>query len=154
RQFDEMADALQKRQKERDDAEHLLLNRAMQQTAVSAVGQCALTNKSLETLYEQAVYRAAEMFGVEYAMLFQRTPDGTLYPLAVSGCIPEISGNTGTFEKKQSQMAWVAETGEVAVVTDWKSEARFSRSPLLDSLGVTSGIAVAIPSRGKPFGVL
>src|SRR5674476_1526554 len=35
--FDEMADALQKRQKERDEADRKLLNRAMQQTAVSAV---------------------------------------------------------------------------------------------------------------------
>lgn len=89
RQFDVMADTLQKRQTERDDAEHKLLNRAMQQTAVSAVGQCALTNKGLEVIYEQAVYRAAEMFAVEYAMLYQRMPDGSLYPLAVYGCNPE-----------------------------------------------------------------
>ena len=154
RQFDEMAISLQKRQKERDDAEWQLLNRAMQQTAVSAVGQCALTNKRLEVIYEQAVYRAAEMFGVEYAMLFQRMPDGGLYPLAVYGCSPEASGNTGAFDKKPSQMAWTAETGEVAVVNDWSQETRFSRSPMLDQLGVVSGIAVAIPTRHKPFGVL
>ncbi len=154
KQFDAMADSLQARQTERDAAEWKLLNRAMQQTAVSAVGQCALTNKSLEVLYEQAVFRAAEMYGVEYAMLFQRMPDGNLYPLAVYGCSPEMTGNTGNFDKKISQMAWVGETGEVAVVNDWSQEMRFSRSPLLDSLGVVSGIAVAIPTRNKPFGVL
>jgi len=154
KQFDAMADSLQARQTERDAAEWKLLNRAMQQTAVSAVGQCALTNKSLEVLYEQAVFRAAEMYGVEYAMLFQRMPDGNLYPLAVYGCSPEMTGNTGNFDKKISQMAWVGETGEVAVVNDWSQETRFSRSPLLDSLGVVSGIAVAIPTRNKPFGVL
>ncbi len=154
RQFDEMASSLEKRQKERDDAEWRLLNRAMQQTAVSAVGQCALTNKSLEALFEQAVYRAAEMFGVEYAMLYQRTPDGSLYPLAVFGCVPEVTGNTVTFEKKKNQLAWVADTGEVAIVNDWGTETRFSRSPLLETLGVVSGIAVPIPTRNKPFGVL
>ena len=36
--FDEMADALQQRQKKNDEADQKLLNRAMQQTAVSAVG--------------------------------------------------------------------------------------------------------------------
>ena len=154
RQFDAMADTLQKRQKERDDAEHKLLNRAMQQTAVSAVGQCALTNKGLEVIYEQAVYRAAEMFAVEYAMLYQRMPDGSLYPLAVYGCGPEITGNTVALENKITQMSWTADTGEVSVVTDWNTETRFSRSSLLASMGVISGIAVAIPTRDKPFGVL
>jgi methyl-accepting chemotaxis protein len=86
--FDDMADALQKRQAERDDADRQLLNRAMMQAAVSAVGQCALTNKDLDVIYQQAIYRVAEMFGVEYAMLFQRLPDGQLHQLAVYGWSP------------------------------------------------------------------
>ena len=45
--FDAMAAVLQQRQKERDEAERKFLNRAMQQTAVAAVGQCALTNRDL-----------------------------------------------------------------------------------------------------------
>ena len=58
--FDEMAAVLQQRQKERDEAERKFLNRAMQQTSVAAVGQCALTNRDLSVIYEQAVYRVAE----------------------------------------------------------------------------------------------
>ncbi len=152
--FDDMAATLQQRQKERDAADQKLLNRAMQQTAVSAVGQCALTNRDLSVIYEQAVYRVAEMFAVEYAMLYQRMPDGQLQPLAVYGLTPKSSGNTIAFNKKLSQMSWTAETGEVAVVNDWSQETNFSRSPLLEELGVVSGAAVAIPTRNKPFGVL
>jgi signal transduction histidine kinase/ActR/RegA family two-component response regulator/HAMP domain-containing protein len=152
--FDEMADALQKRQKERDEADRKLLNRAMQQTAVSAVGQCALTNKDLEVIYEQAVYRVAEMFGVEYAMLFQRMPDGKLHPLAVYGCSPKTTGDTSRISNQKSQMAWTADTGEVSVVNDWNTETNYGKSPLLTELGVVSGVAVAIPTREKPFGVL
>jgi signal transduction histidine kinase/CheY-like chemotaxis protein/HAMP domain-containing protein len=152
--FDEMADALQKRKKQSDEADQKLLNRAMQQTAVSAVGQCALTNKNLGVLYEQAVYRVAEIFGVEYAMLFERLPDGQLQPLAVYGWSPETTGEAIVPGDKKSQMSWTAETGEVSVVNDWSQETTFSRSPLLNELGVVSGIAVAIPSRNKPFGVL
>jgi signal transduction histidine kinase/CheY-like chemotaxis protein len=152
--FDEMASALQQRQKERDEADQKLLNRAMQQTAVSAVGQCALTNRNLEVIYEQAVYRVAEMFGVEYAMLFQRMPTGTLHPLAVYGLAANDTGKTVSLSHRRSQMSWTAETGEVSVVNDWSTETNFGRSPLLDDLGVVSGVAVAIPTRQKPFGVL
>ena len=154
KKFDDMADALQKRQAERDDADRQLLNRAMMQAAVSAVGQCALTNKDLDVIYQQAIYRVAEMFGVEYAMLFQRLPDGQLHPLAVYGWSPKPTGETILLSNKKSQMTWTAETGEVAVVNDWSKETNFSQSPLLSELGVASGIAVAIPSRNKPFGVL
>ena len=113
--FDAMAAVLQQRQKERDEAERKFLNRAMQQTAVAAVGQCALTNRDLSVIYEQAVYRVAEMFAVEYAMLFQRLPDGQLYPLAVYGLAPKIVGEGATRQNKPSQMSWTAETGEVAL---------------------------------------
>ncbi len=152
--FDEMADALQKRQAERDETDRLLLNRAMMQAAVSAVGQCALTNKDLEVLFDQAVHRVAEMFGVEYAMLFQRLPDGQLQPLAVYGWNPRPAGEPFLLGDKNSQMLATAETGDVSVVNDWALETNFSRSPLLTELGVVSSIVVAIPSRHKPFGVL
>jgi signal transduction histidine kinase/CheY-like chemotaxis protein/HAMP domain-containing protein len=152
--FDEMAAALQKRQKERDEMDRKLLNRAMQQTAVSAVGQCALTNKNLEVLYEQAVHRVAEMFGAPYAMLFERIPDGSLHPLAIYGWNPKSAEELILPADKKSPMSWSAETGEVSVINDWSRETEFRRSPLLAELGVVSGICVAIPSRQKPFGVL
>jgi signal transduction histidine kinase/CheY-like chemotaxis protein len=150
--FDEMAAVLQQRQKERDEADRKLLNRAMQQTAVSAVGQCALTNRDLAVIYEQAVYRVAEMFAVEYAVLFQRLPDGSLQPLAAYGFTPSPEKNPPT--GKPTQMCFAAETGEVSIVNDWSEEKSFSKSPLLQELGVASGVAVAIPTRAKPFGVL
>jgi signal transduction histidine kinase/CheY-like chemotaxis protein/HAMP domain-containing protein len=152
--FDEMAAALQQRQKERNEAERKFLNRAMQQTSVTAVSQCALTNRDLEVIYEQAVYRVAEMFAVEYAMLFQRLPDGQLYPLAVYGLAPKIMSEATESHQKKLQMAWTAETGDVSVVNDWNKETNFQRSALLTELGVVSGAAVAIPTRDKPFGVL
>ncbi len=152
--FDEMAAALQQRQKERDEAERKFLNRTMQQTSVAAVGQCALTNRDLSVIYEQAVHRVAEMFAVDYAMIYQRLPDGRLQPLAVYGLVPQADDNNAFPQPKQSQMSWTAETGEVSVVNDWSQETIFARSPLLAELGVMSGAAVAIPTRSKPFGVL
>jgi signal transduction histidine kinase/CheY-like chemotaxis protein len=152
--FDAMAAALQQRQKERDEAERKFLNRAMQQTSVAAVGQCALTNRDLSVVYEQAVYRVAEMFAVEYAMLYQRLPDGQLQPLAAYGLIPKNLEDSTQPQSSLSQMAWTAETGEVSVVNDWSEETIFAKPALLEELGVASGAAVAIPTRSKPFGVL
>jgi signal transduction histidine kinase/ActR/RegA family two-component response regulator len=152
--FDDMAEMLQQRQRERDEADRKLLNRAMQQTAVAAVGQCALTSHDLNDIYEQAVIRVAEMFAVEYAMLFQRLPDGALQPLAAYGLMPKPIGTINQPGTKPSQMSWTAETGEVSVVADWQVEEHFTKSPLLQELGVVSGAAVAIPTREKPFGVL
>jgi signal transduction histidine kinase/ActR/RegA family two-component response regulator len=152
--FDDLAEVLQQRQRERDEADRKLLNRAMQQTAVAAVGQCALTSHDLNVIYEQAVYRVAEMFAVEYAMLFQRLPDGSLHPLASYGLMPKTTGAINQPGILPSQMTWTADTGEVSVVSDWSQEKRFTKSPLLRDLGIASGAAVAIPTREKPFGVL
>ncbi len=154
RRFDDMATSLLLRQNERDEADRKLLNKAMQQAAVAAVGQCALTNRNLEVIYEQAVYRVAEMFAVEYALLLQRLPDGRLHPIAAYGLTPGASGETAARNDEGSQMAWTADTGEVSIVDDWTRENRFTQSPRLIELGVVSGAAVAIPTRGKPFGVL
>jgi signal transduction histidine kinase/ActR/RegA family two-component response regulator len=152
--FDEMVATLQQRQQERDEADRKLLNRAMQQTAVAAVGQCALTNRDLGVIYEQAVYRVAEMFSLEYAMLYRRLPDGSLESVSTYGLQPKELGRTASSSSKPSQMSWTAETGEVTVVNDWRTEERFGMSPLLAEMGVASGVAVAIPTRSKPFGVL
>jgi len=51
-------------------------------------------------------------------------------------------------------MVWTAETGDVSLVNDWNTETHYGKSPLLTELGVVSGVAVAIPTRDKPFGVL
>jgi len=152
--FDEMVAVLQQRQKERDEAERKFLNRALQQTAVAAVGQCALTNRDLAVIYEQAVYRVAEMFAVEYAMLYQRLPGGQLQPLAAYGLTPKNLDESTQPGSRLTQMAWSAETGEVSVVNDWTQETILAKSTLLAELGVVSGAAVAIPTRNKPFGVL
>ena len=40
--------------------------------------------------------RVAEMFAVEYAMLFQRLPDGQLYPLAVNAATSAQAPGTGS----------------------------------------------------------
>ena len=152
--FDDLAASLQQREKERDLAEQKLRTQAQQQTIVAALGQCALTNDNLDTLFEQGAMLAGQMLSVQYAAVFQRLPDGRLKMLAGSGWKPGVVGQTLAFDEKNSQPGFSADTGEAAVVTDMAGDERFKPHPLLAEHGVASGVTAAIPTRGKPFGVL
>ena len=87
-----MAESLQQRVKERELAEKTLLNRALQQTVVAALGQFALTNSDLDALLNQAVMLAGQTLG---SGILRRClnwlPDGQLLLQAgtgwKSGCI-------------------------------------------------------------------
>jgi signal transduction histidine kinase/CheY-like chemotaxis protein len=153
-QFDEMAEAFLKKQQAWDEADRKLLNRAMLQTSVAVVGQCALTSRDLAVICEQAVYRVTEMFGMEYGMLFQRLPDGRLQLIASTGYQVSENDEASPANQSRSQMAWTAETGELSMVNDWNQETGFEKPPLLATLAVRSGLAAAIPTRGRPYGVL
>ena len=89
--FDSMAESLQQRINERENAEKNLLNRALQQTVVAALGQFALTNSDLEPLLNQAVMLVAQTLEVEYCAVFERLPDGQLLLQAGAGWKPAAS---------------------------------------------------------------
>ena len=152
--FDELADSLQQRENERDLADRKLRDQAHQQTIVAALGQCALTNDDLDTLFEQGAMLAGQMLSIEYAAVFQRVPDGRLLMLAGTGWKSGVVGQTLAFDEKDSQPGFSADTGEVVVVPDLAGDPRFKPHPLLTEHGVVSGVTAAIPTRGKPFGVL
>src|SRR5262245_13241756 len=74
--FDDMAANLEQRVKERDLTEQRSLNRALQQTAVAALGQFALTSDDLSALWNQTVTLIAQMLEVEFCRVLELMPDG------------------------------------------------------------------------------
>ncbi len=152
--FDQLAASLQQRENERDLADRKLRDQAQQQTIVAALGQCALTNDDLNTLFEQGAMLAGQMLSLEYSAVFQRVPDGRLLMLAGTGWKSGVVGQAIAFDEQDSQPGFSADTGEVAVVPDVAGDQRFKPHPLLTEHGVVSGVTAAIPTRGKPFGVL
>ena len=80
-----MAESLQQRINEREKAEKILLNRALQQTAVAALGQFALTENDLAPLLNQASLLVAHTLEVEYCAVWERLPDGQLLLQAGAG---------------------------------------------------------------------
>jgi signal transduction histidine kinase/ActR/RegA family two-component response regulator len=152
--FDIMAAALQQRIKEREETEKILLNRALQQTVVAALGQFALTNSDLDALETQAVMLTAQTLEVEYSGLWERLPDGQLLLRAGVGWKRDNVGKTKISGDSRSQIGFTLVSGEPVITAGLDAERKFFASPFLTEHDVVSGVTIAIPTRDKPFGVL
>jgi signal transduction histidine kinase/ActR/RegA family two-component response regulator/HAMP domain-containing protein len=151
--FDGMAESLQQRVKERENAEKTLLHRALQQTVVAALGQFALTNSDLAALLNQAVMLVGQTLEVEYCAVFELTRDSQLLMQAGAGWKSGSTGKATLPADNRSQAGFTLGSGEPIVVADLRAETRFIMSPLLMDHGVISGVTIAIPTHDRPFGV-
>jgi signal transduction histidine kinase/ActR/RegA family two-component response regulator len=151
--FDQMAESLQQRIKEREAAERTLLNRALQQTTVAALGQFALTNSDLMALLNQATILVAQTLEVDYCAVFESVTGGQLLMRAGSGWKSNCVGSATIPVDDYSQAGLTFRTGDAIVVTDLWTERRFKASSVLMDHGVVSGATILIPTREKPFGV-
>jgi len=152
--FDGMAEALQQRIQDREKAEKILLNRALQQTAIAALGQFALTENDMAPLLNQAGLLVAHTLELEYSAVWERLPDGELLLQAGVGWKRGCVGETKIPGDNRSQTGLTLNSGEMIVVTDLKAQNQFTPSPLFVEHGIASGTTVAIPTRGRPFGVI
>jgi signal transduction histidine kinase/HAMP domain-containing protein/ActR/RegA family two-component response regulator len=152
--FDSMAEALQQRISEREKAEKILLNRALQQTAIAALGQFALTENDMAPLLNQAGLLVAHTLELEYSAVWERLPDGQLFLQAGAGWERGCVGETKIPGDNRSQTGLTLNSGEMIVIPDFKTETQFVVPPLFAEHGIVSGITVAIPTRGRPFGVM
>jgi signal transduction histidine kinase/HAMP domain-containing protein/ActR/RegA family two-component response regulator len=152
--FDSMAEALQQRIQDREKAEKILLNRALQQTAIAALGQFALTENDMAPLLNQAGLLVAHTLELEYSAVWERLPDGELLLQAGVGWKRGCVGETRIPGDNRSQTGLTLNSGEMIVVTDLKAQNQFTPSRLFVEHGIVSGTTVAIPTRGRPFGVL
>src|SRR5581483_6582594 len=76
RSMDALAENLEKQIQERERTEKALLNRALQQTVIAALGQFALVASDLSTLLNQAVMLVSQTLEVEYCQILELLPDG------------------------------------------------------------------------------
>ncbi len=152
--FDQMAESLEQQVKHLESAEKNLLNRTFQQTVVAALVQFALTNSDLDTLVSQAAMLVAQTLGVEYSAVFEQLPGGQLRLQAGVGWKPAYDHQTSLPGNENSPIIVAMSSGEPVVIADLKTETRISASPFLAEHGVVSSVTVAIPTRGRPFGLL
>ena len=152
--FDRMAESLQQRNAERERTERILLNRALEQTVVAALGQFALASNDLDALLDQAMLLISQTLNAEFTAVWKRQPDGKLLLQAGTGWNSEHIGHARLPGDITTQIGFTLNSGEPAVTKDSKIEGRFAASQFLAGHGVVSGVTVAIPTRGESFGVL
>lgn len=129
--------------------------REEQQAAVAELGQRALTQQAGQPLLDYAVATVCRTLAVEYAKVLQYFPErAQLQIIAGHGWRDCVIGRLVDVQRAASHAAAVVMAEHPMVIDDFSAQPEFERSAILNEHQVTSGAAVAIPGRSRPFGVL
>ncbi|MEC4991702.1 MAG: PAS domain S-box protein, partial [Oscillatoria sp. PMC 1068.18] len=135
--------------------EQALQLRLTQQAAISDFTQLALSGIDLDQLFTFATELVATNLQVEYSQILELLPDrNSLLLRSGVGWQPGLVGQTILGTDLDSQAGYTLVSHEPVVVTDLRTETRFSGPPLLREHQVISGISVIISGKERPFGVL
>jgi PAS domain S-box-containing protein len=130
--------------------------RAKQQETVARLGERALTDSNLQTLFDEIVTTVAEILDVEFVKILELEPgDAELLLRAGTGWREGAVGSAHESTGRHSQAGYALASGGPVIVTDLRSETRFEGPALLRDHGVNSGVSVPIAGRdGRAYGVL
>jgi PAS domain S-box-containing protein len=135
------------------DAE--LRARMKQRDALATFSRHALEDRPLADLMDEATDLVADVLDHEHAGVLEYRPDEDDLLVRVVTGWPEELVDFATIGTTRDSLAGYALLAEEAVVTEnLAAEGRFDRDGLLESMGVTSGIAVIVGSPDDPWGVI
>ena len=135
-------------------ANTVIAERAMQQSAVAQLGQRALAGTDLEALFDDATALVRTTLKVDLCAVLELTPDGReLVPLGLAGW-PGTRTDYRVPADRESQTGYALLVGEPVIVEDMAKETRFAISQPVREIGAVSGISVMIHGGEKPVGVL
>jgi PAS domain S-box-containing protein len=127
-----------------------LEERSLQQTAVAELGEAALTRIDGPTLIGQACALVLDTLRADYVRVLE------YLPAERQMVVRAMIGHSGprAISEVDSEAMYAFESGEPVQFDDLASETRFDGAPVLDRLGVTSGISLRLPGRREAFGVI
>ena len=135
-------------------AEEAVRARADQQATVSWLGQHALTDVTLPELLDEAVTMVAVTLSIESAVVYERLPDDTLVLRASIGWPEDAVGVLTVPGGSASLVGFAIESAGPVVSSDLGTDERFSATDTLLERGLRHGVAVTVPGRDRPWGVL
>lgn len=154
--IDFLAESIQDRAREREDSEKTLLNRSLQQTVVSALGQFALLSTDLPTLLNQITMLVTQTLEVEYCGVFElKKEEGKLRLKAGLGWQDQAlhqSIRMGT--DPLTALGYSLKAGEPVVFEHLPTDPRFRAEPFLVDHGVLGGVTVVVPGTSHAPGLL
>ncbi len=140
---------------ERKRAEAEREERARQQNVVASLGLYALSDPSLDALFERAVHFVQVTLGMDFSKVLELDAEGEHLLLHTGvGWKDGLAGKATVRNSKESQAGFTLLQETPVLVTDFARESRFSSPDLLTTHGVQSGMSVIIGSLDHPFGVL
>jgi signal transduction histidine kinase/CheY-like chemotaxis protein/HAMP domain-containing protein len=155
RKIDVLAERVEERVREREIVEKNLLNRSLQQTVVSALGQFALLSTDFDALLHQVTMLVTQTLEVEYCAILELGLDGSHFRMRAGvGWQESLASRLKIETVPPGQLNFALRAGEPVVFDDLPSERRYQGEQFLLDHGVLSGVTVAIPGAGTPFGVL
>ena len=134
--------------------ERELAAQARQQQTVSALGQRALQNLDLDSLFQETVTLAAAILNVPYGEALEIQPDGlTLRRRAGAGLPADFAADASVLLAPNALIEQALASGQIATMqagaAPFSSLATEAQQPVL-----VSGICLIIPGKARPFGVL
>lgn len=155
RSIDQMAAALQRKDRKQEDARDDLNQQVMRQAVVSALGQFALQSKDFLALMHQAVIMVSQTLQVEYVSIFELDAEADMLSLRASvGWLPETAMNFQVPLARGSLLSYALSRGEPILVKDLLDDPRFEPEKFFHEHGARSAVVVAIQAEEGLFGLL
>jgi PAS domain S-box-containing protein len=139
---------------ERRRAEGQIRLLARLQEVVAELGQQALRSEPSGKVQEEAVVRAAQILGVDYARVLELLPDGkTLLLRAGFGWKEGVAGHATVSAGPETQAGFTLISKEPVILEDLRTEKRFASVPMFGDPDVISGMSAVISTGDGPYGV-
>jgi PAS domain S-box-containing protein len=128
---------------------------ALQQSAISHLGQQALAKQELSALFQEAVQQIATILDLEYCKVLKLLDNGEELRLEAGvGWQSGLVGVATVGTDLDSQAGYTLLSDQPVIVKDLRSETRFTGPPLLQEHNVVSGISVVIHDTEGIWGIL
>src|SRR6266545_2842511 len=128
--------------------------RDRQETAVSELGQAALTGVDPHILLGQACALVELTLAVDHCRVLEITPSGRTVLRASIGSNDSFNHCERDDEENESMAMYVSVAGAPVIFSDLREETRFKSTHLRDYHGIRAGAGVVIPTASGVFGVL
>lgn len=130
--------------------------RSRQHEVIAQLGELALREQPLQTLFDTAVREVARVLEVDFCKLLEVLPGGEKMRLRAGvGWQPGLVGQALVDAELGSQAGYTLMVDHATVVDDLATETRFTGATLLQQHGAVSGLSVVIAGEaGEAFGAL
>jgi phosphoserine phosphatase RsbU/P len=138
----------------RKQAEKEIRLLAIQQAAVADLGQRALRSDPFGKVLDEAVVRAAQILGIDYARVLELQADGkTLLLRAGVGWKEGVVGHATVSAGTETQAGFALSSKGPVILEDLRTEKRFKSVPMFGDPDVISGMSAIISTSEGPYGI-